>query len=96
MIKQDSKLIPSNNIAKNYKFLYNDIKLMDPSNFHKKIMVRNIDIYNNSKLNKFLEMKHKEKLQELEKEKFREENASTGIYGSPKNIICEIRARIER
>ena len=94
--KQDSKFTPSNNIAKNYKILYNDTKLMNPSNFHKKIMLKNIDIYNNSKLNEFLEMQHKEKLKELEKEKFREENVSTGIYGSPKNIISEIRARIER
>ena len=69
---------------------------MNPSKFHKKIMLKNIDIYNNSKLNEFLEMQHKEKLKELEKEKFREENVSTGIYGSPKNIISEIRARIER
>ena len=95
-IRQTPIITPNNNHSKNYKFFYNDIKLKNPKNFHKKLMLKNIEIYNNSKLNEYLEMQHKEKLLELEKEKTQKENASTGIYGSPKNIVSKIRAKMER
>ena len=95
-IKQSPILTPSNYPDKNYNNLYNDIKLNNPKNFHKKLMLKNMDILNNSKLNEFLEIKHKEKLQELDKENYREKKLSPGVYGSPKNIISDVFVKIER
>ena len=96
-INNYSSILTPDNSRKNFIFNFpTNIKFKCPGNFHHKLMQRNIDIYNNSKLNEYLELKQKEKMEELDKEKFREEHVSTGIYGPSNNLLSIIRARMER
>ena len=95
--KNISSILTPDNTRKKIIFNFpSNIKFRHPGNFHHKLMRKNIDIYNNSKLNQYLEMREKEKLEELSKEKFREENVSTGIFGPANNVLSLIRARMER
>ena len=82
-------------IKKNINFLFNfpRNKIKFPKNFHQKLMIKNIDTYNLSKLNDYKNIIKEEnkKIEEKLNEKI-----TTGIYGPNNNLLSIILARMER
>lgn len=77
----------------NYIFKFPKEKITSPIHFHRRLMSKNIDSYNLSKLNDYLKYSDREnkKIQEKLNEKI-----TTGIYGPNNNLLSIILARMER
>lgn len=77
----------------NYNFKFPKEKIKSPIHFHHRLMSKNIDSYNLSKLNDYLKYSDEEnkKIQEKLNEKI-----TTGIYGPNNNLLSIILARMER
>ena len=77
----------------NYIFKFPKEKITSPIHFHRRLMSKNIDSYNLSKLNDYLKYSDEEnkKIQEKLNEKIK-----TGIYGPSNNLLSIILARMER
>ena len=88
-----SPMSPSMNKNINYIFKFPKEKITSPIHFHRRLMSKNIDSYNLSKLNDYLKYSDEEnkKIQEKLNEKI-----TTGIYGPSNNLLSIILARMER
>jgi hypothetical protein len=77
----------------NFIFKFPKEKITSPIHFHRRLMSKNIDSYNLSKLNDYIKYSDKEnkKIQEKLNEKI-----TTGIYGPNNNLLSIILARMER
>jgi hypothetical protein len=88
-----SPMSPSMHKNINYIFKFPKEKITSPIHFHRRLMSKNIDSYNLSKLNDYLKYSDEEnkKIQEKLNEKI-----TTGIYGPSNNLLSIILARMER
>ena len=88
-----SPISPSIHKNINFIFKFPKEKITSPIHFHRRLMSKNIDSYNLSKLNDYIQYSDKEnkKIQEKLNEKI-----TTGIYGPNNNLLSIILARMER
>ena len=88
-----SPISPSLHKNINFIFKFPKEKITSPIHFHRRLMSKNIDSYNLSKLNDYIKYSDKEnkKIQEKLNEKI-----TTGIYGPNNNLLSIILARMER
>ena len=88
-----SPISPSMHKNINFIFKFPKEKITSPIHFHRRLMSKNIDSYNLSKLNDYIQYSDKEnkKIQEKLNEKI-----TTGIYGPNNNLLSIILARMER